>query len=310
MVKIWKEVEWCLLEVPSEWAGLSVAELLQNEWKAGKKQIHSIRMAKAALVNKKPANWQKPLQINDQLAIKMFTALPFDVVPAPQNIKVLYEDDHLIVLNKPAFIDTHPNHKDENNALINTLAYYLQGKNEYRKIMHIHRLDRDTSGAILFAKHPLIGSILDRMLSERQIKRTYFAAVHGIIEKRNGTIAKPIGRDRHHSTRRRVSKTGQDAVTHYEVISFDAIKQLTIIKCQLDTGRTHQIRVHFSSIGHPLAGDLLYGGKPVFNRQALHAASLTFVHPFTKEKINCVAQETDEVSAYLNVAIQRGNSSY
>jgi len=130
-------------------------------------------------------------------------------------------------------------------------------------------------------------------LEKRKIKRTYMAIVHGKLQKKKGTINAPIGRDRHHPTRRRISNTGQPAVTHYEVISFDAVKNLSQIVCHLDTGRTHQIRVHLSSIGHPLVGDVLYGGKPLFYRQALHAKYISVIHPLTMEKIDIEAPYLD-----------------
>ena len=158
-------------------------------------------------------------------------------------------------------------------------AYIAKG--ERRKIKHVHRLDRDTTGAILFAKHALAGSILDKTLEERSIKRTYFALVHGQLKRKKGTIQEPIGRDRHHPTKRRVSASGQPAITHYELLEYNSKQNLSLIQCQLDTGRTHQIRVHLSSIGHPIVGDKLYGGKPLFERQALHAGKLVIPHPFT-----------------------------
>lgn len=191
-------------------------------------------------------------------------------------------------------MNTHPNNPlEETNTLMNAATYYLQAKGEIRNIRQIHRLDRDTTGAILFAKHGLAGSIFDQLLEKRKIKRTYIAAVHGGLHQKKGTINKPIGRDRHHATRRRVSPSGQTAITHYQVLKEDQANQLTYVKCWLETGRTHQIRVHFSSIGHPIVGDILYGGKPLVKRQALHAAKLEFIHPFTQEDIVCHAPVSD-----------------
>jgi 23S rRNA pseudouridine1911/1915/1917 synthase len=139
------------------------------------------------------------------------------------------------------------------------------------------------------------------MLEKRDIKRTYLAIVQGTLPNKKGTINEPIGRDRHHATRRRVSPTGQKAVTHYEVLKADQRRKLSLVKCQLDTGRTHQIRVHFSSINHPLAGDELYGGKPIFPRQALHAVKLEFIHPFTNEKIICHAPFLDDHKIFTDI---------
>ncbi|MBE3571179.1 MAG: RluA family pseudouridine synthase, partial [Bacillales bacterium] len=132
-------------------------------------------------------------------------------------------------------------------------------------------------------------------LEKKEIKRTYIAIVHGILPQTKGTINKSIGRDRYHPTRRRVSPSGQAAVTHYEVLEVNRKQRLTLIRCWLETGRTHQIRVHFSSIGHPLAGDILYGGKTVFHRPALHSEKMEFIHPFTDETIQCHASPVDDV---------------
>ena len=193
-------------------------------------------------------------------------------------------------------MNTHPNDETDKNTLLNAAQFYLESTGENSKVQHIHRLDRDTTGAILFAKHSLAGAILDRMLEKRKIKRTYLAIVEDHLKKKNGTIHEPIGRDRHHPTKRRVSSTGQEAVTHYQVIKQE--KGSSYVKCWLKTGRTHQIRVHFSHIGHPLIGDTLYGGKPLYKRQALHAAKLEFTHPITEEEIICYAPFIDQPAIF------------
>ncbi|MBU8880119.1 RluA family pseudouridine synthase [Bacillus sp. FJAT-29790] len=282
--------EWFELTLPHDWEGFSVDYILRDLWKAPKKQIHFMRMEKHIKINGNPLiDWNHSLKAGDRLQLKLFREEDFGVQPAYREVEVLYEDDHMIVFNKPANMDTHPNTPDQTNTLANAAAFLLQAQGEHRKIKHVHRLDRDTTGAVLFAKHPLAGAILDSMLEERLIKRTYLALVHGRMKAKKGTIREPIGRDRHHATRRRVSPKGQPAITHFELIETYPKQNLSLIKCQLDTGRTHQIRVHLSHLGHPLAGDLLYGGKPIFDHQALHAEKLEIPHPFTKEKITCIA---------------------
>ncbi|EIJ82362.1 pseudouridine synthase, RluA family protein [Bacillus methanolicus MGA3] len=293
---------WFEIIIPSEWAGISIDHLFRSKWKASKKQIHSLRMEKAVLLNRKQSDWSSPLRKGDLLQIKLFEPTEdYGYIPAYFDVQVLYEDEHLIIFNKPAGMDTHPNEAGQTNTLANAAAFYLQAKGEAVKIKHIHRLDRDTTGAVLFAKHSLAGSILDRMLEERLIKRTYLAITEGFFQKQSGIINLPIGRDRHHPTRRRVSATGQTAVTKYNVVHILKEDKLSIVKCQLDTGRTHQIRVHLSSIGHPLAGDVLYGGKPIFKRPALHAAKLEFTHPFTRENVVCHAPFIDEPPIFKDV---------
>lgn len=281
------------LVIPNDWKNVTIETILRKHWQAPKKLVHSMRMDGDVKVNGELTSWTSPLSQGDILQIRLFKEVEYDVPPTYGELDVLFEDEHLIVVNKPAGIDTHPNTPDETDTLANLVAFHHQANGERCRVLHIHRLDRDTSGAIIFAKHPLSKAILDRLLAERQIKRTYYALVHGRLKQKKGTISEPIGRDRHHNTRRRVSPSGQDAVTHYKVM--EVRNPYTLIEVQLDTGRTHQIRVHMSHIGHPLAGDTLYGGKPVFTRQALHAAQISFPHPLTGERIECKAECHDDI---------------
>ncbi|MDZ5473952.1 RluA family pseudouridine synthase [Bacillus sp. 31A1R] len=301
MIKTSKKGEWFELVIPEEWSSYTLDQLLRDHWKVSKKQIHLFRMEKNILINGQPPQWNRPLQTGDPLSIKLFTPEDYGVIPQNIDIDILFEDDHLLIVNKPAGIDTHPNQPEQSNTLANAVAFYLQVKGENRQVKHIHRLDRDTTGAILFAKHSLIGSILDKMLEERKIKRTYLALVQGLLNKKSGTINEPIGADRHHPTRRRVSPRGQHAVTHFTVIDRYNKEKRTLVKCQLNTGRTHQIRVHLSHIGHPLLGDDLYGGTRIYKRQALHAVKMEFKHPLTMEEIECHAPFLDQPPIFKNI---------
>ncbi|WP_318505414.1 RluA family pseudouridine synthase [Bacillus sp. T3] len=297
-MKFQRKGPWLETIVSQEWNGLTIDQILRDVWNGPKKQIHQLRMEKGILINGDHAIWSKPLCLGDIIQIKFFSDEEFGVIPSYIDIDILFEDDHLLVVNKPSGLDTHPNEPGQSNTLANAVAFYLQSKGEFRKVIHIHRLDKDTTGAVLFAKHGFVGSILDRMLEERKIQRTYLALVSGLIKKKRGTINEPIGRDRHHPTKRRVSPTGQKAVTHYQVLKIFPKTNCSLIQCSLETGRTHQIRVHLSSIGFPLIGDHLYGEKTTLTRQALHAAKLAFVHPFTAEKVECHAPFLDNPAIF------------
>lgn len=292
-MKTQKKGELFELVIPNKWKNVTIETILRNHWKAPKKLVHSMRMAGDIRVNGNSISWTQPLSPGDTLQLRLFKEVEYDVPPTYGEIDVLFEDAHLIVVNKSAGIDTHPNHPNETDTLANLVAFHYQARGESCRVQHIHRLDHDTSGAIIFAKHPLSKAILDRLLTERQIKRTYHALIHGRLMQKKGTISEPIGRDRHHNTRRRVSPSGQDAVTHYKVLEYK--NPYTLVEVQLDTGRTHQIRVHMGHIGHPLVGDILYGGKPIFKRQALHAARISFPHPLTGEWIECEAACADDI---------------
>ncbi|MGV2940612.1 RluA family pseudouridine synthase [Mesobacillus sp. LC4] len=293
--------EWCELVIPAEWESYTLETLFKDFWKAPKKLVHLLRTEKNVLINGHVPDWTLPLKKNDRLSMKLFTEEEQTFSPEYLNVDIVYEDEHLIVFNKPAGMDTHPNVSGQGGTLANAAAFHMLSNGEANRPRHIHRLDRETTGAVLFAKNPLITAILDKMLEERKIKRTYLAMADEMIHQKKGTINKPIGRDRHHPTRRRVSETGQQAITHFKVLDKIKHKNLTLVQCSLDTGRTHQIRVHFSEIGHPLAGDTLYGGSDTFHRQALHAVKMEFTHPFTLEEIICHAPFIDQPPIFINI---------
>ncbi|WP_260284400.1 RluA family pseudouridine synthase [Peribacillus aracenensis] len=282
------------IDVLQSWNGLTLEKLFRERWKAPKKLVHEWRMSKEVTVNGNSVAWSTVLNEGDTISIPLSDHAEKETVQATDlGISIIYEDDVLLIANKPAGMDTHPSQPGESHSLINGVAHHLQKTGQSCMIKHIHRLDQDTTGAVLFAKNRLIGSMLDRMLEEREIKRTYLALVEGNIKKNEGEIKEKIGRDRHHATRRRVSPTGQTAVTHFQVLNRDPKKNLTLVSCTLESGRTHQIRVHFSHLNHPLAGDTLYGGKKTFPRQALHARKIEFIHPISEKKMSIEAPFMD-----------------
>ncbi|RSD29206.1 RluA family pseudouridine synthase [Mesobacillus subterraneus] len=303
MIQTNKKGDWFEMIIPASWEQYTLESLFKGFWKAPKKVVHQFRLDKKVLINGVQPDWTQPLKKGQRIQLKLFTEKALTVIPEYHDIGIIYEDDHLIVFNKPAGMDTHPNERGQTGTLANAAAFHVQSNGEASNPRHIHRLDRDTTGAILFAKHAFIAAILDKMLEERFIKRTYLALADGIIRQKKGTFNKPIGRDRHHPTKRRVSETGQNAVTHFKVLRQMKEENLTLVQCTLETGRTHQIRVHFSDFKHPLAGDALYGGSETFQRQALHAVKLEFIHPFTQEKIECHAPFIDQPPIFLNIEL-------
>ncbi|MEW9503107.1 RluA family pseudouridine synthase [Jeotgalibacillus marinus] len=280
------------INIPHDLVGITIEEALKTYWGFSKKTIHQWRMDKAIDLNGELTQWKVELASFDRLSIRLseeaqtYPATDLAILP-------LYEDDHLLIVNKPAGMDTHPNSPANTNTLANGVVHYLMSKGHNGYAQPIHRLDRDTTGAILFAKHSAVKPLLDRLLEQRLIKRTYWALVEGEMKKNSGTIKDPIGNDRHHNTRKRISPNGQHAITHFKKINFKEDLHVTWLELKLDTGRTHQIRVHLSYLGHPLAGDELYGGKksPDFMAQALHAVRLSFKHPLTSEIIDVKAPE-------------------
>ncbi len=196
-------------------------------------------------------------------------------------IEVLYEDADLIAVNKPPFMVVHPTRKHVDGTLLNGIIYYLHSKGELVKPHLVSRLDRDTSGVIIVAKNSFAQSFLIDKMSENRVKKKYTAIVEGRFEKKRGLIDLPIGREEVDGIKRIVTEEGKRSKTKYKVLSENA--NFSLVELELLTGRTHQIRVHLSHLGHPIVGDELYGSSclSLINRQALHASSVRFESPRT-----------------------------
>jgi 23S rRNA pseudouridine1911/1915/1917 synthase len=273
---------------------ITVENLLKSHWKLGKKFIHLIRMEKGVIRNGTPLRFNEEVNNGDILSIYI-PDIESNVLKKAGEVDVIFEDEHIIVVNKIPGVKVHPNSPNETGTLNNYLAYYFSEKNEESEPRHIHRLDKDTSGAVILAKHVYAQSIMDQLLAEKLIKRKYIAICDGLLEESEGRIDQPIERVRNHSSKREASLYGEHAVTNFKVVKRGNSKSL--VEFELETGRTHQIRVHCEYIGHPVTGDTLYGSRDrSIKRQALHAASVKFKHPFSHEEIECVAEIPKDIS--------------
>ncbi|OAB46675.1 RluA family pseudouridine synthase [Paenibacillus glacialis] len=219
-----------------------------------------------------------------RLRLALFPSRPLGIDSIWQELEVLYEDDFCLVVHKPAGMTIHPDGRKGEVTLDHVVAAHFEGMGEEVAVRHIHRLDQDTSGPVLYAKNEWAQLRLDEDMRLKNIERKYIAFVEGNVRSSLSVIDLPIGKDRHHAQRRRVSPTGQSAITRVRVE--EKFTGASLVHLELDTGRTHQIRVHLSHLGHPLLGDLLYGGSiGLIKRQALHGEKLCFTHPFTREYI-------------------------
>ncbi len=228
-----------------------------------------------------------------------------DLVPDfNDDLKILYEDNNFLIVNKPPFLTTIPGPSDRKTTLINIVKAHLVKEDAPSKIPRVvTRLDRNTSGIVLFAKHKFAHTLLNRALMERRdIKKYYIALVSGNIKKNHGLINQPITRIEGDYIRRKVGEGGKESITEYWVQK--RYQNFTEIKIQIHTGRTHQIRVHFAWLKHPLIGDELYGGfsSPYISRQALHASEIIFLDPFINKIRHFKAKLPDDILETLKSA--------
>jgi len=236
-----------------------------------------------------------------KLLLRLFAAEEPQFAPeynGGSELDILYEDEFCLVVNKPAGMSVHPAERGQHGTLAGAVAWHYAATGQACAVRHIHRLDKDTTGAVLYAKNEWAHVLLDEAMQHKRIDRRYCAVVAGAPAARQGTVRAPIGRDRHHAGKRRVSPGGDAAVTHYKVR--EQLRGAAWIELRLETGRTHQIRVHMSHLGHPLLGDVLYGGAPLFPRQALHGERLLFAHPVERIPIDVHAPLPEEMSRLLD----------
>ena len=229
---------------------------------------------------------------------------PIDAVPQDIPLDVVYEDDDVIVVNKPSGLVVHPAPGHPDGTLVNALLYHcgdsLSGVGGALRPGIVHRIDRDTSGLIIAAKNDYAHQFLSAQLADHTLARTYECIVVGNLREDSGTVDAPIARDSRDRKRMAVVPGGRRAVTHWEVIA--RYPGYTHVRCRLETGRTHQIRVHMAYLGHPILGDTVYGAKkavPGLTGQCLHAVGLQFIHPRTKDLVSLTCPLPEEFTAML-----------
>lgn len=206
------------------------------------------------------------------------------------NLDIIYDDFDIIMVNKPPFMVVHPTKSHYNNTIANGITDYIIKKDEKVKVRFVNRLDMNTSGLVIVAKNAYAHHTLSQDMSNDKVEKTYITVVHGIVANDKGTINQPIYRPTEDSIKRVVDDRGQESITHYKVI--ERLKDATVLEVKLETGRTHQIRVHMNYLRHGIIGDELYGhvDEELINRQALHAYRLDFEQPRTKEKLSFEAE--------------------
>ena len=224
-----------------------------------------------------------------------------NIVPTKMDLKIIYEDEWLLVVEKNAGITIHPSALYYSNTLSNGIKFYFDSINLKKKIRPVNRLDKNTSGIVVFAKCEYIQEYLSLEMKDNLFKKDYLCICNGFLKEKSGTVNLPIARKENSIIERCVSENGQTAITHYCVLKEFLDKNCSLVKCSLETGRTHQIRVHMSAIGHYLLGDTLYGNASEFiDRQALHCYELKFVHPITSQNLDFISDMPNDFKLIID----------
>lgn len=288
--------------ITDESAGKLLRDYLYVDVRLSSRLIKKVKAySTGLLVNGEAQTVRYVLQVGDVVRVTFPPEkISASLISEALDLQIIYEDEWVLVVNKPSGMPTMPSHIHPSGTLANAvLGYYVQEKIPYT-IHIVTRLDKDTSGLVLVAKHHFSHSLFSNLQRKNQLKRKYQAFISGQIKPEKATIDLPIARKPGSIIERIVAMDGQRAITHYEVI--DVTDEITLVEVELETGRTHQIRVHFSHLGHPLIGDDLYGGNwDKLSRQALHCKSLSFVHPFTNEYVTLTAPLSDDMKEIIHL---------
>ena len=277
----------------------TVKEVLRQEFLLSDRLIIKLKKNNQIFLNNKTTFVNQKLEIKDKVLILLdFEETCNNIVPTKMDLDILYEDDGLLIINKPPFVPVHPSMDHYEDSLSNGVKYYFNSIGLKRKIRPVNRLDKNTSGIVIFAKNEYIQEYLIKQMKDNTFEKEYIALVDGIIDKQEQIVEAPIARKENSIIERCVNPSGDNAVTVIKLVkTYDSY---SLIKCILKTGRTHQIRVHTSYIGHPILGDDLYGNKSdKINRQALHALKINFIHPITNKKLEITAKIPKDIGSLI-----------
>lgn len=265
---------------------LNINQILQNELNISSRLLYKLIKTNCIYLNEKICDTRNIPNVGDVLIIDFnYEEDNSNIVSTKMDLDIVFEDDWFLIINKPAGIAIHPSILHYSNSLCNGVRFYFDSIGLKKKIRPVNRLDLNTSGLVIFAKCEYVQECLISQMQNNIFKKEYLCFCEGIFEQKTGTINLPIARKENSIIERCIDKTGQTSITHYEVLK--EFNNYSLVKCILETGRTHQIRVHMSAIVHPLIGDSLYGSiSDLISRQALHCYKLDFIHPILN---NCMS---------------------
>lgn len=279
-----EDQKYDIISYINEDENLTLKEVLLDKLNFSVRSLSKMKRYKTVKVNNEYIKPSEKIKKGDLIEVKIEEDMA-DFKPQNLELPILYDDFDIIMVNKPPFMVVHPTKSHYENTIANGVTHYIMEKNEKIKVRFVNRLDMNTSGLVIVAKNPYAQFVLSSDMKEDKVEKMYIAVVKGVVKEDFGTINEPIYRPTDDSVKRIVHEDGQPSVTHFEVV--ERLKDATVLKLKLETGRTHQIRVHLNHIGHGIIGDELYGhvDETLINRQALHAFSLKFKQPRTREDL-------------------------
>lgn len=263
----------------------TVRDVLKNYFLVSSRLLLKLKNNNCVFLNNKKCSINSTISLGDIISFSLdYDEDNSNIVATNIPLNIVYEDDCLLIINKQPNIAIHPSMLHYDNSLSNGVKFYFDSIGLKKKIRPVNRLDRNTSGLVIFAKNEYVQEFLIKQMQNNTFFKEYLAILEGTLDNKYGTINAPIARKKDSIIERCVEENGDTSITHYKVIK--EFNNLSLVNFRLETGRTHQIRVHSSYIGHPILGDDLYGNKSdIINRQALHSYKISFIHPKTREKM-------------------------
>ena len=277
-----------MIKLVSDEKDIRIDKYLANILDYSREYIGKLIDSKLVLVNEKVVKASYKVSLNDEIVIHdEEMKIETNILPVKMDLDIVYEDEYLMIINKPSGLVVHPGNGNYNNTLVNGLIYYTKNLSDIGGEVRpgiVHRIDKDTSGLILVAKTNKVHELLASDFKNKRIKREYIALLNGVFKEGSATIDAPIGRDKHNREKMAVVENGKRAVTHMKVLK--RYQDYTLVRCILETGRTHQIRVHMAYIGYPIHNDPVYANKEATSfGQFLHSYKMNFIHPITKKEM-------------------------